>query len=218
MGSLGRLARYLVFALAVFLFAFLSPGRPGAEIYKYVDPAGVVHFTNAPTSGSSSVVSLPPLTQSNLKKYFPPGQYQYRGAMSLASLPGINQRVYDSHIRLACQIYGMDCNLVKAVIRAESGFNAQAISPKGAMGLMQLMPGTSRDMGVLNPFDPWQNIDGGTKYLRMMLDRFSNNLNMALAAYNAGPEAVQKYGGIPPFDETQTYVKRVMDFYTLYRY
>jgi soluble lytic murein transglycosylase-like protein len=217
MGRPGRLARTLVFASAVFFFAFLSSGRSGAEIYKYVDQDGVVHFTNAPTSDNSSVVSLPPLTQSNLKKYFPPSQYHYGQGPALLS--GVaNQRLYDSHIRLACQIYGMDCNLVKAVIRAESGFNAQAISPKGAMGLMQLMPGTSRDMGVLNPFDPWQNIDGGTKYLRMMLDRFSNDLNLALAAYNAGPEAVQKYGGIPPFDETQTYVKRVMDFYTLYRY
>ncbi len=100
---------------------------------------------------------------------------------------------------MTCKLYGLDCNLVKAMIRAESGFNPQAVSPKGAMGLMQLMPDTSRDLGVLNPFDPQQNIDGGARYLRMMLDRFSNDTALALAAYNAGPEAVDKTRGNSAF-------------------
>jgi soluble lytic murein transglycosylase len=111
----------------------------------------------------------------------------------------------------------MDHNLVKAVIRAESAFDMQAVSPKGAVGLMQLMPGTSRDLGVMNPYDPYQNLDGGVRYLRMMMDRFNNNVAFALAAYNAGPEAVQRHGGIPPYEETQTYVRKVLEFYSRYR-
>lgn len=209
-------AGYLLCAQIAFFLTAFSAGWSSAEIFKYVDRDGVIHYTNVPTSSQSAKVSLPPLTQANFQKYFP-NYYRptlpFNGSINLA-----NQAQYEPHIRLTCGMYGLDSNLVKAVIRAESGFNCQALSPKGAMGLMQLMPGTSRDLGVANPFDPIQNIDGGARYLRMMLDRFNNNLHLALAAYNAGPEAVQKYGGIPPFDETQVYVKRVMDFYNRYRY
>jgi soluble lytic murein transglycosylase len=191
-----------------------------AEIFKYVDKEGVIHYTNTPTYAQSKAVNLPPLTMANFQKYFPnyksyPG-FQPGFFAPLSNLP--NQAAYDPHIKLTCKLYGLDCNLVKAVIRAESGFNPLAVSPKGAMGLMQLMPGTSRDLGVVDPFDPRQNIDGGARYLRMMLDRFNNDTALALAAYNAGPEAVVQHGGIPPFDETQIYVKRVMDFYDRYRY
>lgn len=206
MKRLARFAECLLCTAVVFSFYSLPCG---AEIFKYVDREGVVHYTNAPTYEKSTAVKLPPLTIENFKKYFP--TYQYRAYPPLAVLA--NQKEYEAHIQLTCKAYGLDCNLVKAVIRAESGFNPRAISPKGAMGLMQLMPGTSRDMGVSNPFDPWQNIEGGVKYLRLMMDRFSNNLHFALAAYNAGPEAVEKYNGIPPYDETQIYVKRVIDIY-----
>jgi len=219
MRYLANIAGYLIFALIFVSSVFIAPFRSGAEIFRYVDKDGTIHFTNTPTSARSSPVALPPLNQANFNKYFPRYQTAYLPQAQtgpLASLP--NQAMYEPHIKNTCQVYGLDCNLVKAVIRAESGFNAQAVSPKGAMGLMQLMPGTSRDMGVVNPFDPLQNIDGGARYLKMMLNRFKNDLSLALAAYNAGPEAVEKHGGIPPFDETQIYVKRVIEIYNRYRY
>ena len=108
--------------------------------------------------------------------------------------------------------YNLDESLIKAVIKAESGFNPNAVSKAGASGLMQLMPGTARGLGVEDIFDVEQNIEGGAKYLRGMLDRFDGDKSLALAAYNAGPNAVKRYGGIPPYQETQNYVKRVLSY------
>lgn len=109
--------------------------------------------------------------------------------------------------------YNVDPALVQAVIKAESNFNPDVVSSAGAQGLMQLMPGTARSLGVANAFDPEQNIEGGVKFLRQLLDRFGGNTTLAVAAYNAGPGAVSKYDGIPPYQETQTYVKRVLGYY-----
>jgi len=109
--------------------------------------------------------------------------------------------------------HGVDPSLIRAVMRHESGFNTSAVSPKGAQGLMQLMPGTAALMGVNNPFDPEQNIAGGVGYLRRCLDRFQHNVPLAVAAYNAGPESVARYGSIPPYGETQAFVQNVLGSY-----
>ncbi|WP_131281807.1 lytic transglycosylase domain-containing protein [Hylemonella gracilis] len=126
------------------------------------------------------------------------------------------QREYAKEINAAARRYGLDPALVRAVIHAESGFKADARSPKGARGLMQLMPATARALGVRQPHDPRQSIDGGARYLAEMLARFRNDVNLAAAAYNAGPQAVHAYAGVPPYDETRAYVQRVRVL--LYRY
>jgi len=115
-------------------------------------------------------------------------------------------------ITAAAEKYDVDASLIKAVIKAESNFDADAVSSSGAQGLMQLMPATAKSLGVDDPFDPEQNIFGGTKFLHRLLDKYNNNVSLALAAYNAGPGAVDKYGGIPPYTQTQTYVKRVLNY------
>jgi hypothetical protein len=135
-------------------------------------------------------------------------QTPYRGSIRLKN-PQL-----ESLINKYAQIYGVDPSLVRAVMRHESGFNAGAVSPKGAQGLMQLMPGTAALMGVKDPFDPEQNIAGGVGYLRRCLDRFQHNVPLAVAAYNAGPESVARCGAIPPYQETQAFVSNVMGAYT----
>jgi soluble lytic murein transglycosylase-like protein len=115
-----------------------------------------------------------------------------------------------AHIRDAASRYGLSEDLVAAVIRVESAFNPRAVSPKGAQGLMQLMPATASQLGVRNAFDVAENIDGGVRHLRALIERFGNNLSLALAAYNAGERAVLQYGGIPPYPETEGYVARIL--------
>ena len=182
-------AAFVVAAVAV--TASVSPA--GAETFQFTAPAGTVHFTNAPTDP----------------------RYQRMGftsgtAAGWLNLPVRATELYASEIRDAAGRHGVPEGLVSAVIRVESGFNARAVSPKGARGLMQLMPATAAMLGVRDSFDPRDNIDGGVRHLRGLLERFPNNLAFALAAYNAGEQAVWNHGGIPPYAETRNYVARIL--------
>ncbi|HRF91091.1 MAG TPA: lytic transglycosylase domain-containing protein, partial [Desulfobacter postgatei] len=125
--------------------------------------------------------------------------------------------VYNDIISRAASDFGVDQALIKAVIHAESCFDPNAVSSKGARGLMQIMPQNDASLNISNPFDPSQNIMGGTRYLKRMLIRYNEKLALALAAYNAGPSAVDKYNNIPPYEETQTYVERVKSLYLRYK-
>jgi cell wall-associated NlpC family hydrolase len=133
------------------------------------------------------------------------------------SVPASANTQYDSLIQQAARDQGVDPALLKGLVQAESGFNPASVSSVGAQGLTQLMPDTARGLGVTNPFDPLQNLEGGARFLAGALKRFGGNEQLALAAYNAGPGAVERYGGIPPYAETQAYVPRVLDFANQYR-
>jgi soluble lytic murein transglycosylase-like protein len=137
-------------------------------------------------------------------------QYTRRTSAKLVQVPDAD---LEPLITRHSDAQALDPKLVKAVIQAESGYNVRALSNKGAIGLMQLMPATASLLNVQNPYDPDDNIRGGTRYLRQMIDRFAGKLELAVAAYNAGPGAVERHGGIPPFAETKAYVKRVLSLY-----
>lgn len=183
-----------MFLSAVLAFAPAAPA--GAEVFKLSASDGTLHFTNAPTDP----------------------RYQRMGYLSGTAAGWLRVRGgdtprYAGEIREAATRHGVPERLVSAVIGVESAFNPRAISRKGARGLMQLMPETASMLGVRNAFNPQENIDGGVRHLRGLIDRYANNLPLALAAYNAGEKAVAAYQGIPPYPETRDYVTRVLDLF-----
>jgi len=200
--------------LIIFSLSLVAGGegmvRPvSADIYRYQDEKGVTHFTNVPTESKFRL-----FYQDNSRGRSSVAFRDNRKSFYLKDNKSIMNPVLASHIDEASQFYGIDPKLIQAVIHVESNYNAQAISPKGAQGLMQLMPQTARDLKVFDPFSPRDNIVGGARYLRYLLDLYQQDMVLALAAYNAGPEKVSLYRGIPPYQETRTYIQKVMQSYS----
>lgn len=183
---------------AVVLTTFLISNEVSADIYKFIDTDGRIYYTDKPKNGLyKRIIRTRPVTYAAAVPYI-----------------GVNKKKFADLIAEAANRHQVDVNLLHAVIQAESAYDAGAISSAGAVGLMQLMPDTAKRYGVVNRTDPVQNIDGGTHYLKDLLRMFDSNLDLAVAAYNAGENAVIRYNNsIPPYPETQNYVKIVKALY-----
>jgi len=192
------------YIFATFLFLsllfFISPAFAG--IYRYEDERGVVHFTNCPRD-------------SKFKLYIKESKEDGEEIDSLSN--AIDSNRYDRLISEFSEKYQVDFALIKAMIRAESGFNAYAVSRKGAKGLMQLMPLTAQRVDVFNIFNPRENIEGGVRHLKYLLNLFNDDLRLSLAAYNAGENLVYELRSIPPYRETVDYIRKVLGYYQSYK-
>jgi soluble lytic murein transglycosylase-like protein len=203
-------ARLLLLAAALATAASAAPARAG-DLYSFVDEEGVMHFTNAPTDGrfkrvhrTSEVGGLYRASARAGQKPVPP--------------PARRAEPYVGHVRTAADKYKLPEALILAVIAVESNFDPRALSEKGAMGLMQLMPGTARDLYVADAWDPGQNIEGGARYLRLLANQYAGDMVKTLAAYNAGPDAVRRAGEtVPNIPETREYVRKVVALYQAYK-
>jgi soluble lytic murein transglycosylase-like protein len=191
----------LSFSLATLLLASTAAAQP--RIYTYVDDSGQRHYTDMPDNNRYRLLAL-----SRQDRTASGDRYDAR----LLAKAG----QYDSIIEKAAVAASLEANLLRAVIVVESGFNSRAVSKRGAVGLMQLMPATAARYGAANRYDPLENVHAGARYLKFLMDRFGQNLSLALAAYNAGEDAVERNGGqIPPFTETMAYVPRVLRIYQM---
>ena len=212
---------YRLLPTVLLLLTIALPTVAGAAMYAYVDDRGVKHYTNVPGDGRFKMIERPQRRGGS-----PEDQLlrtiSRRSSMALVRSGGarfVDPKLpanLNRYIHKVAREHEVDPLLVKAVIKAESNFDPNAVSSKGAQGLMQLMPGTARDLKVSDPFDPLQNIDGGTRYLRSLLDNYKD-VELSLAAYNAGPGRVAQNGVIPSIPETQAYVAKVMATYRSYK-
>jgi soluble lytic murein transglycosylase-like protein len=184
-----------ILVLSALFVLFLAVIPLFADIYSYIDSQGVLHFTNVPTSAQYTVY------------------IKERPARSL----GYTTNQYDHLITGASKRQGVSFSLLKALIKAESNFNPEAVSRAGAKGLMQIMPVNIKDLKINDPFDPWENIMGGARYLKQLIKRFNGELPLALAAYNAGPSVVERHQGIPPIKETEEFGEKVLKYYAIYK-
>lgn len=192
------IARHLKLTLLVLLFSTTAQTAQ-AQVYKYVDDKGIVNYTNiAPPSGRDFQVLRFPCYAADPK------------CRSISwEKVALNTQSFEDEILQAALANGVQSALIRAIIHAESAYQADAVSPKGAQGLMQLMPQTAKMLEVNDPFNPAKNIAGGARYLAELLQQFNGDVTLAAAAYNAGPGAVTKYGGVPPYEETREYVRRI---------
>jgi soluble lytic murein transglycosylase-like protein len=196
-----RLIPFLIIAVFAATSAF-------ADIYRYIDENGVMHFTNAPTSSAGDYKLF-------MRERKQPAPTWYD--TEKAALTWYDAEKYDDLITAASKRHGVSFPLLKAIIKAESDFDPKAVSKKGAMGLMQIMPQNFKLLGLNDPFDPTQNINAGARYFKQLYERFGGKLALSLAAYNAGPTAVDRYQTIPPYEETEEYVRRVLRYYYNYK-
>ena len=196
--------RYSILSAALLVGVWVhTDARAAAKIYTYVDAGGVKHYTDVPDNSRYKLLVMSPrdLTESG----------DHYDSVLLAKAAQ-----YDSIIETAALSAKVESNLLRAVIVVESGFNSRAVSKRGAVGLMQLMPATASRFGVSNLYDPSQNVHAGATYLKFLMNRFGQDVRLALAAYNAGEDAVDRNGGqIPPFSETRAYVPRVLKIYRM---
>jgi len=184
----------------LFIWGTALPRLAPADIYRYIDEDGTIHLTNVPMANNVKYVLI-----------------MKEKPVHFAVAVGKDIKKYDHLIEKAAGKYKVSPALIKAVIKAESNFNHKAVSPVGAQGLMQLMPKTASYLKVEDSFEPENNIEGGVRYLRYLLNLYQNDLHLALAAYNAGEGAVSRYNNtIPPYRETQTYVQRVISYFNRY--
>jgi len=209
----GMVLRQAIRYAVIMLLAFAAPaGVSATTIYSYIDGRGVTHFTNVPADRRYQVYTRTKHIYRAEKRHTKI-LYQDHSRRRHSVSPS----AFDDHIRRAAFAQELDPLLIKAIIQTESGFNQYAVSAQGALGLMQLMPQTAQNMRVRDPFDAAQNINAGTRYFKLLLDNYQGDLTRSLAAYNAGPSRISKYGPIPKIPETRAYVRKVIQRYRRYQ-